>query len=136
MEIAEIKYLGELRTQANHLKSGNIVITDAPPDNQGRGEAFSPTDLLCASLASCMLTIMGISARNHGYDIDGATAKIYKFMLSDPRRVGEIKVEFNFPFDNYSEKTKLIIEKAAKTCPVALSLNPEIKQTIIFNYGL
>lgn len=127
-------YLGELRTEATHVQSGNKLITDAPLDNKGKGEAFSPTDLLATSLGSCMLTIMGISAREHGFNIDGTKVNIWKIMESNPRRVGEVKIEFNFPKKNYSEKEKKFIEKAAHTCPVNLSLHPDLKKTIIFNY--
>lgn len=133
-ETISTNYLGELRTEAVHVKSGNKLITDAPPDNKGKGEAFSPTDLLATSLGSCMLTIMGISAREHGFNIDGTRVKIWKIMESDPRRVGEIKIELSFPKNNYSEKEKKFIEKAAYTCPVNLSLHPDLKKTIIFNY--
>jgi len=127
-------YVGELRTEATHVYSGNKLITDAPLDNQGKAESFSPTDLLATSLGSCMLTIMGISAREHGFNIDGTKVKIWKMMESNPRRVGEIKIELSFPKNNYSEKEKKFIEKAAFTCPVNLSLHPELKKTIIFNY--
>lgn len=127
-------YIGELRTEASHVQSGNNLITDAPLDNKGKGEAFSPTDLLAVSLGSCMLTIMGISAREHGFNIDGTKAKIWKIMESNPRRVGEIKIELTFPENNYSAKEKKIIEKAAFTCPVNLSLHPDLKKTITFNY--
>ncbi len=133
-ETIRTTYLGELRTEATHVKSGNELITDAPPDNKGKGEAFSPTDLLATSLGSCMLTIMGIAAREHGFDIEGTKVKIWKIMESNPRRVGEVKVEFRFPKNNYSEKEKKFIEKAAFTCPVNLSLHPDLKKTIIFHY--
>lgn len=126
-------YLGDLRTQAEHLQSGTKIITDAPTDNNGKGEAFSPTDLLATSLGSCMLTIMGISSRVHGFDIDGTEVNITKVMGTAPRRVVEIVVELNFPHD-YEAKHKRIIEAAAKECPVANSLHSDLKQTIIFNY--
>lgn len=129
-ETTQTIYLGELRTKAKHVRSGDEIITDAPPDNKGRGEAFSPTDLLATSLGSCMITIMGIAAREHGFDIDGTTAKIWKIMVSNPRRVGEIKIELTFPKNNYSDKEKKIIEKAAFTCPVYLSLHPDLKKDI------
>lgn len=106
-ETIRTTYLGELRTKATHIKSGNALITDAPPDNKGKGEAFSPTDLLATSLGSCMLTIMGIAAREHGFNIDGTKVKIWKMMESNPRRVGEVKIEFTFPKNNYSEKEKI-----------------------------
>lgn len=130
----ETIYTGELRTQATHVKSKNSIITDAPTDNNGKGEAFSPTDLLAASLGSCMLTIIGIAANTHGFSIDGAKAIITKIMEANPRRVGEVIVEFTFPANNYSEKEKMIIERAAATCPVALSLHPDLKQTVKFNW--
>jgi len=133
-ETVRTTYVGELRTKAMHVRSGNELITDAPPDNKGKGEAFSPTDLLATSLGSCMLTIMGISAREHRFNIDGTKVKLWKIMDSNPRRVGEVKIELNFPKNNYSEKEKKFIEKAAYTCPVILSLHPDLKKTIIFNY--
>lgn len=133
-ETANTIYLGELRTQATHKLSGLSIITDAPPDNKGKGEAFSPTDLLATSLASCMITIMGISAREHGFNIDGTTAKIWKIMASDPRRVGEVKIDLTFPKNNFSDKEKKFIEKAAFTCPVFLSLHPDLKKTISLNF--
>lgn len=128
------RYLGELRTEAQHLQSGNKIITDAPTDNQGKGEYFSPTDMLATALASCMLTIMGIASRTHGFDIDGTKVDITKVMGAGPRRVVEVIVEFTFPSD-YEPKVKKIIEAAAKECPVANSLHPDLKQTIVFNYG-
>jgi uncharacterized OsmC-like protein len=127
-------YTGDLRTTAKHLQSGNTIITDAPTDNQGKGEAFSPTDLLATSLGSCMLTIMGIAARTAGFSIDGTTIDITKIMASEPRRVAEVVCEFNFPDTEYTEKQKKILQKAADTCPVAKSLHPELKQTIKFNF--
>ncbi len=127
-------YIGELRTEATHVQSGNKLITDAPLDNKGKGKAFSPTDLLATSLGSCMLTIIGIAAMEHGFNIDDAKVNIWKIMKSDPRRVGEIKIELTFPKKNYSEKEKKFIEKAAYTCPVNLSLHPDLKKTIIFNF--
>jgi uncharacterized OsmC-like protein len=127
-------YTGELRTQATHVASQNTIITDAPLDNNGRGEAFSPTDLLAASLGSCMLTIMGIAANTHGFTIDGTKINITKIMAANPRRVGEIIIDFSFPINHYSDKERLLIEKAAATCPVALSLHPDLKQTINFNW--
>ena len=129
------KYLGSLRTEAVHLQSGDKIITDAPLDNHGKGEAFSPTDLLAAALGSCMLTIMGISAPAYGYELDGTTVDIEKIMGANPRRVAEIKITFNFPKgNNYTEQQKRVIEAAARTCPVANSLHPDLKKTIVFNY--
>ncbi len=134
MKTSKITYPGNLRTEAVHLKSGNTIITDAPPDNNGRGEAFSPTDLLATSLGSCMLTIMGIVAQRNEINIDGTTIEITKVMEVNPRRVGEIIVEFSMPKKNYSDKEKTLLENAAHTCPVAKSLSAELKQTVIFNY--
>jgi putative redox protein len=127
-------YVGELRTRATHVRSGKELITDAPPDNKGKGEAFSPTDLLATSLGSCMLTIMGIAAKEHGFDIDNTKVKIWKIMASDPRRVGEIKIELTFPKNNYTDKQKKIIERAAFTCPVYYSLHPDLLKTLSFIY--
>lgn len=133
-ETTQTIYLGDLRTQATHLRSGNQLITDAPPDNKGKGEAFSPTDLLATALGSCMITIMGIAAREHGFDIDGTTAKIWKIMESNPRRVGEVKIELTFPDRAYTDKQKKIIERSAFTCPVYLSLHPDLKKTVTFKF--
>lgn len=133
MATVKTTYIGGLRTEAEHLQSGSKIITDAPTDNNGKGEAFSPTDLLATALGSCMLTIMGISSRTHGFDIDGTTVNTTKVMGTSPRRVVEIIVEINFPHD-YEDKHKRIIEAAAKECPAANSLHPDLKQTIIFNY--
>ena len=129
METSHVKYIGELRTEAFHLKSGNKIITDAPPDNQGKGEFFSPTDLLATSLATCMITIIGIAARTHGFDIDGTTARVTKVMGNDPRRVIEIIIKLEFPRNTYSDKEIKIIEHIVKNCPVAKSLHPDLKQT-------
>ena len=116
------------------VRSGQVLITDAPPDNQGKGESFSPTDLLATSLGSCMLTIMGIAAHTHNIDMDGTKIKITKVMASNPRRVSEVQVVFDMPDVNYSDKEKVILENAARTCPVALSLHPDLKQVLVFNY--
>lgn len=134
METARTIYRGDLRTKALHVRSGVTVTTDAPLDNQGKGEYFSPTDLVAAALASCMLTIIGIAARTHGFTIDGTEAVITKVMLSNPRRIGEVIIVFNFPDILYTEIQKEIIEKATRTCPVALSLHPDLKQNITFNF--
>ncbi len=134
MKTSKIIYQGQLRTEATHLKSGKTIITDAPPDNNGKGEAFSPTDLLATSLGCCMLTIMGIVAERSSLNIDGTSIEITKIMEANPRRVGEIIVEFMMPKNNYSDKDKELLEHAAHTCPVAKSLSAELKQTVIFNY--
>ncbi|HML86128.1 MAG TPA: OsmC family protein [Bacteroidales bacterium] len=134
MATIHTEYTGELRTVATHLQSGKTIITDAPVDNQGKGEAFSPTDLLAASLGSCMITIMGIAAQTHGFNINGTKAEITKIMASSPRRVGEIKIELYFPDIQYSAKEKKLIEAAAFSCPVYLSLHPELIKSINFHF--
>lgn len=134
MITASTIYKGDLRTEATHVRSGQVIVTDAPPDNNGKGEAFSPTDLLAASLGSCMLTIMGIAARNHGFDMDGTRVEITKVMYSNPRRVGEIIANIYLPEITYTESQKRILDVAAKTCPVALSLHPDLKQDIRLFY--
>lgn len=134
MSTSSIVYLGELRTEAVHIQSGNKLTTDAPLDNQGKGEFFSPTDLLATSLGSCMLTIMGIYAQTHNFNIDGTKAEITKIMGTDPRRVIEIIVSLIFPHNNYSSKERRLLELASKECPVANSLHPNLKQTIKFEF--
>ena len=134
MATSKVKYLGDLRTLAVHLKSGNEIITDAPVDNNGKGEAFSPTDLVATALGSCMLTIIGISARKHQISLGEIDIEITKVMSSSPRKIKEIHVNFRFDKTPYTEKEKLIIRKAAATCPVALSLDKEIKQQLSFNF--
>ena len=134
MATISVTYSGELRTQATHLASGNTIITDAPVDNQGRGEAFSPSDLVSGALASCMVTIMGIVARRHNLAIEGTQIQVTKIMASEPRRIAEVVVEFTVPNANLNEKERKLLENAAHTCPVALSLHPDIKQTVSFRY--
>jgi putative redox protein len=127
-------YLGGLRTEVTHLKSGNKVITDAPTDNNGKGEAFSPTDLTCTSLSSCMMTLMGMLADREGIELQGLRSEIVKVMTSNPRKISEIHISF---FHNDLKATDLQKEKlrrAALTCPVALSVSPEIKQIVNFNF--
>lgn len=134
MVTSKITYNGGLRTTSVHERSKNEIITDAPVDNKGQGAAFSPTDLLATSLGNCMLTIVGIAANEHGFNIDGATCEITKIMAENPRRVSEIVVNFQFPANDYSDKDKKIIERSANTCPVAFSLHPDLKKTVSFNY--
>lgn len=131
---ATLEYLGDLQLRATHTRSGQEFVTDAPVDNNGKGSAFSPTDLLASSLGLCMITIMGIAARNSGFNIDGTKARVTKIMASDPRRVGEVIVELDFPAINYTEREKQIIRQCAKICPVSQSLHPDLKQTVIFNF--
>jgi putative redox protein len=126
-------YLGGLRTEATHLQSGTKIITDAPTDNKGKGEAFSPTDLLAESLAGCILTTMGIAADVHGIDMDNTEAEVTKVMAQNPRRVAEVIVNLKFP-KTYTDKEKKILELAATTCPVAVSLHPDVVKTISFGW--
>ncbi|MBC7743575.1 MAG: OsmC family protein [Flavobacterium sp.] len=135
MATIETNYLGDLRTEATHIQSGNKLITDAPLDNKGKGEAFSPSDLLAAALGSCMLTIMGITAREQGINIEATTCSIVKIMASDPRRVSEVQIKFNFPIANYSDKIQTILKRAAYNCPVAKSLHPDILQNVVFDFA-
>ena len=134
MTTSVVYYSGDLRTESEHLQSGNKIITDAPVDNEGKGEGFSPTDLVATSLANCMLTIMGIVARRHKVNIDGTRADVEKIMGTEPRRITEIQIEFYFP-GNYDSKTKTILEKAALNCPVAKSLAESLQQSIGFNFS-
>src|SRR5882672_7806538 len=117
------EYLGGLRTQDTHLLSGNKIITDAPPDNNGKGEAFSPTDLVCAALSSCMMTIMGMVAEKEGIDLSGLSSEITKIMTSNPRKVAEIQITFSHSSLQATEVQKQKLMNAARTCPVALSLS-------------
>lgn len=127
-------YLGDLRTENEHLRSGQKFISDAPIDNQGKGEAFSPTDLVATALSGCIMTIMGIKARDKGLDLSGTIIQTTKIMANDPRRIGEIVVEITLPRNDFSAKDRQILEAVTKTCPVALSLHPDIKQTVKFNW--
>ncbi|WP_372773349.1 OsmC family protein [Mangrovibacterium sp.] len=131
----ETKYLGDLRTENVHLQSGAKIITDAPCDNRGKGQSFSPTDLLATALGNCIMTIMGIKAMDNGIDIVGTRLEITKIMASDPRRVAEVVIEFFFPKDKtYTDQEKRMVESVAGTSPVPLSLHPELRQTIKFNW--
>jgi putative redox protein len=130
METAKTIYLGDLRTEIIHLRSGSVITTDAPVDNKGRGENFSPTDLVASSLGSCIFTIMGIAAREHGFSIDGSSCKITKIMTDSPRKIGEIRIEFDFTGNVYTDKQKKILEYCVKTCPVALTLNESVFQNV------
>jgi len=124
-----------MRTEATHLASGEVIKNDAPKDNHGLGQAFSPTDLTATSLATCILTTMGIvGSRDTMTAPDGATAEVTKVMYNEPRRIGEIHVSIRMPKAGFSEKEKKIYENAAHTCPVAKSLHPDVKQVIEFNW--
>ena len=133
MTTSVVFYSGNLRTESQHLQSGNTITTDAPIDNEGTGQAFSPTDLAATSLANCMMTVMGIVANRHNIDIEGARADVEKFMGVNPRRIVEIKIDFHFPI-SYDIATKKLLEQAALNCPVAKSLSESISQSIHFNY--
>ena len=130
---SKVNYLGDLRTSAIHIASAKNIITDAPIDNQGKGEAFSPTDTVATALASCLLTIMGIKARDLNIDIKNTTAEVAKIMMSKPRRISEIQITVNFT-KSYDQRIKKILEKAALACPVSNSLHPDLKQNILFNW--
>jgi len=134
MDTSKVIYLGELRTEAIHVRSGGQLITDAPPDNQGRGEAFSPTDLLATSLASCMITIMSIAARDKGIPLIGLSARVVKHMTPAPRRVERIEVHLELDGTGLGDRERSILEHAARTCPVARSLREDLVQDIQFTY--
>ncbi len=131
---SKVTYLGELRTSAVHLASGNEIITDAPTDNHGKGEAFSPTDLVATALGSCMLTVMGIKARDLNVDLANATISITKIMGTDPRRIVEIKALIELNGKGIGEKERTILERTARTCPVLESLHPDLMKTIAFDW--
>src|SRR4051812_8937482 len=127
MMTSKVTYLGDLRTSSVHIQSGSEIISDAPVDNNGKGEAFSPTDSVANALASCMLTVMGIKARTIDVDFTGATAEVTKHMQAEPRRISKIEVHFDMGIDA-DEKAKTILERTALTCPVHLSLHPDIEK--------
>ena len=133
-ETIRTTYTGQLRTEAVHVRSGNKLITDAPVDNHGKGETFSPTDLLATSLASCIFTIMGIKAEAAGFSIEGATAKTWKIMSENPRRVAEVKIEYDFTMCDLTDKQKRLLEGLVKVSPVPLSLHPETKQNVSITF--
>lgn len=130
METAKTKYLGDLRTEIAHIRSGSVITTDAPVDNKGKGEYFSPTDLVASALGSCIFTIMGIAAREHSFSIDNSSCRITKIMTDKPRKIGEIKIDFDFTQGDYTDKQKQILEYCVKTCPVALTLNESVFQNV------
>ncbi|HRH34195.1 MAG TPA: OsmC family protein [Catalimonadaceae bacterium] len=134
MPTATGQYLGELRTEVTHVASGKSFITDAPLDNNGRGEAFSPTDTVCAALSSCMMTLMGIYANREGINLSGLHSTVTKHMASEPRRIIKIEIDFIWPEPQATDHQKDLLRQFAITCPVAKSLNPEIEQVIRFNF--
>lgn len=132
---SKIIYNGSLRTTATHIQSGTVIETDAPKDNQGKGERFSPTDLVATALGSCMLSIMGIAGRTHNINIDNTECTIEKIMASSPRRINEIVVHLYVKGQSeFSDKHKSILQHAALTCPVYLSLHPDITKTVSFHW--
>lgn len=131
---SKVTYLGNLRTEAEHLQSGSKMITDAPVDNHGKGEAFSPTDTVATALASCMLTIMGIKANDHQMEIEGTTAEVTKVMTDKPRRISKIKINISVK-GSFEEKERKILENAALTCPVYHSLHTDIEKPVTFKYS-
>ncbi|MEH6405921.1 MAG: OsmC family protein [Leeuwenhoekiella sp.] len=130
---SKVIYKGDLRTECEHIQSGNTFITDAPTDNNGKGEAFSPTDTVATALASCMITVMGIKAAQMNIELIGTTAEVTKVMAADPRRISEIQVLLNLP-SVVDEKSRKILEHTAKTCPVMQSLNKAMLQEITFKW--
>ncbi|WP_298427136.1 OsmC family protein [uncultured Kordia sp.] len=130
---SKVTYKGNLRTVSQHIKSGNEFITDAPTDNNGKGEAFSPTDTVATGLASCMLTVMGIKAAQMDINMEGASAEVTKTMASNPRRISKIEVKMSLPFEA-DDKTKKILENTANTCPVHYSLHPDIEKIVEFDW--
>lgn len=130
---SKVTYLGDLRTSSIHIQSGSEIVSDAPLDNNGKGEAFSPTDTVANALASCMMTVMGIKARDLDVDLKGSTASVTKIMQQEPRRIGVIEIVFEMNVST-DDKTKTILERTAMTCPVFLSLNTEVEKRISFNW--
>ena len=130
----ENKYIGELRTESTHLKSSNVIITDAPTDNNGKGNAFSPTDLVASALCSCMTTVMGICANKNQFDLPNSTAHVTKVMSSHPRRISKIIIEINFEKNKLSEQNIEKLIAVAKGCPVAQSLSADLIQEVRFNF--
>ena len=134
MSKANIVYQNNLRTESEHIASGEKIITDAPVDNNGKGEAFSPTDLVATALGSCIITIMAISANKYDIDVTGTNASVKKIMGSDPRRISEISIDINMN-KNIEEKDRKRLERAALACPVHKSLHPDLEKKIRFIYS-
>ncbi|RXR31729.1 OsmC family peroxiredoxin [Flavobacterium piscinae] len=130
---SKVTYIGDLRTTSVHLQSGTEILSDAPKDNHGKGEAFSPTDLVANSLATCMISIMGIKSRDLNVDLTGSTVEVTKIMQAEPRKIAKIITVLNMNIAA-DDKTKIILERAAMTCPVLLSLHPDIEKEITFNW--
>lgn len=134
MPTASIHYLGELRTEATHNRSGEHITTDAPVDNNGKGERFSPTDLVASALVSCMITVMGIKARDRNWDMGELSGDVEKIMASAPRRISGLNVVLRFKNHNLSASERKVLEQVAMTCPVAKSLNADIQMPVRFEY--
>ncbi|MDQ3073550.1 MAG: OsmC family protein [Bacteroidota bacterium] len=134
MITSTVLYLGKLRTECTHKRSGQKFITDAPPDNNGRGEAFSPTDLTATSLATCMMTVMGIGAESRGWEINGMQADVTKVMAENPRRISRIMVDLVVDAPELDKENLKILEAIGLSCPVAKSLHPEIRQDVTFSF--
>lgn len=133
MATSIVRYLGELRTSCMHMQSGTEILTDAPTDNHGKGEAFSPTDLVATSLGSCMVSIMAIKSKDLDLELKGSTVEVTKIMQAEPRKIARIEVILNMAVAT-SDKNKTILERSAMTCPVFLSLHPDIEKVITFNW--
>jgi putative redox protein len=131
---ASIIYQGSLRCAATHLQSGTVLETDAPTDNRGKGERFSPTDLVCVALATCIVTTIAMKAMDMEINIDDSTVAVTKHMKSDPRRIGKIDVHIHFKAE-VDEKTKIILERVGHTCPVHRSLHPDVEMDIVYKWG-
>lgn len=131
---SKVTYLGELRTSCVHLQSGTEILTDAPTDNHGKGEAFSPTDLLATALGSCMMSIMAIKSKDLNVDLKNATVEVTKIMQAEPRKIARIEIIMNMNI-KVDQKTKIILERTAMNCPVLLSLNTDIEKDITINWG-
>ena len=130
---SKVTYVGDLRTSSEHIRSKTTILTDAPIDNHGKGEAFSPTDLVANALGACIITIMSIKAKDMNVEMKGSTAEVTKSMQENPRRIAKIEVNINM-IGNFDDKTKLILERTAMTCPVHMSLHPELEQEVTFNW--
>jgi len=133
MATSKITYQGELRTTCIHLQSGTEILTDAPTDNHGKGEAFSPTDLVATALGSCMVSIMAIKTRDLDLELKDSTLEVTKIMQAEPRKIAKIVLVLNMSIET-SDKNKTILERAAMTCPVLLSLHPDIEKEVTFNW--
>ena len=132
---SKVTYLGDLRTSSIHIQSGAEILSDAPKDNHGKGEAFSPTDTVANALGSCMLSIMGIKAMQMGLDMIGTTVEVTKIMQAEPRKIAKIGIVINMNLET-DEKTRTIFERAAMTCPVFLSLHPDIEKDVVFSWSV